>query len=125
MTFWVIRTPISYWDGAIPLPTKELAFTLIDARFGGDVMSLTEAMLDKKGVTQATAEARDRGFIEYGGTKFNDVQKFYSSVGDRNGISEYYMYDATNIRLARTLTVILLNRSLRRPKCSKALISHW
>ena len=86
------------WSNTFTYKGVSLYF-LIDARFGGDVMSLTEAMLDKKGVTQATAEARDRGFIEYGGTKFNDVQKFYSSVGDRNGISEYYMYDATNIRL--------------------------
>lgn len=74
-------------------------YFLLDARFGGDVMSLTQGMLDKKGVTQATAEARERGFVEYGGTQFTDVQKFYSSVGDRNGISEYYMYSATNIRL--------------------------
>ena len=29
---------------------------------------------------------------------------FYGTVGGRNGISEYYMYDATNVRL-RELTL--------------------
>ncbi|NCC11667.1 MAG: TonB-dependent receptor, partial [Bacteroidia bacterium] len=86
------------WNNTLTYKGFSLYF-LIDMRSGGDVMSLTEGMLDKKGVTQATADARNAGFVEYGGTKFTDVQKFFSSVGDKNGISEYYMYSATNIRL--------------------------
>ncbi|WP_073343736.1 TonB-dependent receptor [Bacteroides congonensis] len=74
-------------------------YFLVDARIGGDVMSLTEADLDSRGVTKATAEARDRGYVEYNGQRFENVKGFYGSVGGRNGISEYYMYDATNIRL--------------------------
>ncbi len=72
---------------------------LVDARIGGDVMSLTYADLDSNGVTQTTADARDAGFVEVDGQKFTNVQGFYGAVGGRNGISEYYMYDATNIRL--------------------------
>lgn len=68
-------------------------------RKGGDVMSLTQATLDGRGVTKATAEARDRGYVEVDGTRFENVEGFYSVVGDRNGISERYMYSATNIRL--------------------------
>ncbi|MFV0545131.1 MAG: TonB-dependent receptor [Bacteroides sp.] len=86
------------WSNTLTYKDFSLYF-LIDTRAGGDVMSLTQGMLDKKGVTKATADARKAGFVEYEGTKFTDVQKFYSLVGDRNGISEYYMYDATNIRL--------------------------
>ena len=47
---------------------------------------------------------RDRGYVEYEGIQFKDVPNFYGTVGGRNGISEYYMYDATNVRL-RELTL--------------------
>lgn len=86
------------WSNTFTYKGFSLYF-LIDLRAGGDVMSLTQAVLDKAGVTSVTAEARDRGYVEFEGTRFNDVAGFYKSVGDRNGISEYYMYDATNIRL--------------------------
>ena len=38
-------------------------YFLIDMRKGGDVMSLTQATLDGRGVTKATAEARDLSLI--------------------------------------------------------------
>ena len=60
-------------------------YFLIDMRKGGDVMSLTQATLDGRGVTKATAEARDRGYVEVDGTRFENVEGFYSVVGDRNG----------------------------------------
>ena len=86
------------WGNTVTYKNFSLYF-LIDFRFGGDVMSLTQADLDSKGVTKATAESRDRNFVEYQGQHFKDVRAFYSTVGGRNGISEYYMYDATNIKL--------------------------
>ena len=54
-------------------------YFLVDARIGGDVMSLTEADLDSRGVTKATAEARDRGYVEYNGQRFENVKGFYGS----------------------------------------------
>lgn len=79
---------------------------LIDGRFGGKVMSITQSMLDLFGVSQATADARDAGGVTIDGVKADgtavtkmDAQKYYSAVGGRNGITEAYMYDATNIRL--------------------------
>ena len=62
-------------------------------------MSLTQSELDANGVTKVTEDARARGYVEYQGQKFNDPRAFYSAVGGRNAISEYYMYDATCIRL--------------------------
>lgn len=79
-------------------------YFLIDARIGGDVMSLTQAHLDAMGVSKESEESRDRGYVEYEGIQFKDVPNFYGTVGGRNGISEYYMYDATNVRL-RELTL--------------------
>ncbi len=79
---------------------------LIDGRFGGEVMSVTEALLDEFGVSQRTAEGRDAGTIPINavsesGTAVTsiDAMTYYTSVGGRQGISEAYMYDATNIRL--------------------------
>lgn len=86
------------WSNTFTYKGFSLYF-LIDFRAGGDVMSLTQAVLDQKGVTTETAKARDRGYVEFEGNRFENVPGFYKSVGDRNGISEYYMYDATNIRL--------------------------
>ncbi len=84
---------------------------LIDGRFGGKVMSITQSMLDLFGVSQESADARDAGGVTINAatkdgvavTKM-DAKKYYSAVGGRNGITEAYMYDATNIRL-RELSV--------------------
>ena len=74
-------------------------YFLIDGRFGGDVMSLTQAELDQYGVSKATGDTRNRGYVELEGRRFTDVQSFYTTVGGRSGITEHYMYNATNIRL--------------------------
>lgn len=73
---------------------------LVDGRFGGEVLSQTEADMDLFGVTAVTARDRDRGYVELEGTRIANVQGFYKNiVGGRAGVTEYYMYDATNIRL--------------------------
>ncbi len=75
-------------------------YLLIDARVGGDVLSLTQMALDWRGVSKNSGDARDAGYVEVGGQKFTDVEGFYKRVGARgDGCSEYYRYDATNIRL--------------------------
>lgn len=80
---------------------------LIDGRFGGKVMSITQAMLDEYGVSKVTADARDNGGVEFNATKASGgkftgkipAAVFYGGVAGRAGITEYYMYDATNVRL--------------------------
>jgi len=80
---------------------------LIDGRFGGDVMSITQAMNDKYGVSLTSADDRDNGGVDFDavyedGTPVTgklDAQSFYTTVGGRDGITEYYVYDATNVRL--------------------------
>lgn len=75
-------------------------YFLIDARMGGDVLSQTQAELDYRGVSANSGKARDRGYVDVGGQRFTDVEAFYKYVGARNStVTEYYMYDATNIRL--------------------------
>ena len=86
------------WSNTLTYKNIEVYF-LTDFRFGGKVMSLTQSEMDANGVTKVTAEARNRGYVEYQGQTFNDPRAFYSAVGGRNAISEYYMYNATCIRL--------------------------
>ncbi len=86
------------WNSDIRYKNFSLGF-LIDGRFGGDVVSITQADLDQYGVTAVTAEDRNRGYVMLEGTKIDDVEGFYTNVGGRDGVSEHYVYSATNIRL--------------------------
>lgn len=99
------------WSNTFTYKDFSLYF-LIDGRFGGDVMSITEADLDIQGVSAATGDARDRGYVMLEGTKFENVKGFYSIVGGRQGITEHYMYDATNIRLRELSLSYSLPQSL-------------
>ncbi|WP_286471544.1 SusC/RagA family TonB-linked outer membrane protein, partial [Parabacteroides goldsteinii] len=87
------------WNNTFTYRNLSLSF-LIDSRFGGEVLSQTQADMDMFGVTQVTADARNAGFVMLEGNRIEDVKSFYKNVvGGRAGVTEYYMYDATNIRL--------------------------
>ena len=63
-------------------------------------MSQTQADMDMYGVSEVTARARDKGYVMLEGNRIDNVKGFYKNVvGGRAGVTEYYMYDATNIRL--------------------------
>ena len=78
---------------------------LIDGRFGGEVLSLTEAINDFNGVSKATGDARNAGSVKINGVKASDgtpvtsmdPYAYYSNTAGRNGVSGEYVYDATNI----------------------------
>jgi TonB-linked SusC/RagA family outer membrane protein len=78
---------------------------LIDGRFGGEVMSLTEAQNDSFGVSKATGDARNNGGVAINavypdGTAYSgkmNAQTYYSQVGGRAGATAEYVYDATNV----------------------------
>ncbi|MGN6508715.1 MAG: SusC/RagA family TonB-linked outer membrane protein [Chitinophaga sp.] len=95
------------WNNRFDYRGFTLTF-LIDGRFGGEVMSLTQAVLDAYGVSEATAQARDNGGVQLNdavkadGSKFTgtiDPKSYYQNIGGRNGNGDMYMYDATTIRL--------------------------
>jgi TonB-linked SusC/RagA family outer membrane protein len=73
---------------------------LIDSRFGGSAYSLTETWLDYKGLSQRTADARDKGGVLVNG-KLVDAQAYYNRIsggGNYAAVPEY-RYSATNVRL--------------------------
>lgn len=95
------------WNNSVDINSFTIS-ALIDARFGGQVMSVTQAVLDGFGASAATSSARDAGGVNIKATNsvtgqpwqgLLPAQAFYEGVGGRAGISEYYMYDATAIRL--------------------------
>ena len=75
-------------------------YFLLDWRYGGKILSQTQAEMDLYGVSQVTALARDRGYVTLEGQQIDNVKGFYKNiVGGRAGVTENYMYDATNLRL--------------------------
>lgn len=90
------------WNNTFRYKDFVLSF-LIDARFGGKVMSMTEAALDAWGVSQRSADAREQGYVMREGVKFTNVEAYFKEVGALNYNSAYcakdYVYDATNVRL--------------------------
>lgn len=89
---------------------------LIDGKFGGQVLSLTEKANDMLGVSQNSASARDAGGVSIPNavyapgtpnagaayTGLTDAQAYYKAVGANQegaGIDEAYIYSATTVRL--------------------------
>lgn len=99
------------WSNTLTWKDWSLYF-LIDGRFGGDVFSMTQADLDYYGVSKVTGDDRDRKYVEFEGRKIEDVEGFYTRVGNRNGCAEYYVYDATNIRLREVSLTYTFPKSL-------------
>lgn len=82
---------------------KDFTFSfLIDGKFGGRVLSGTEAALDGWGVSQRTADARNAGKVVVEGVEF-DPEAWYTTAGSSNFNSpyatEFYVYKGTNVRL--------------------------
>ncbi len=93
------------WNNNLQYKDFNLSF-LIDGKFGGKVMSVTQAMLDQYGVSKVSGDARDAGGVAVNGVNPEgnavstvDAQKWYSSIGGREAASGEYMYSATTVRL--------------------------
>lgn len=72
---------------------------MVSARFGGVVVSPTEAMLDGFGVSKRTMKARDNGGVSAGNGTMIDTEKYYTVTGGVEGLMSEYVYSADNVRL--------------------------
>lgn len=94
------------WNNSFKYKNFSLNF-LVDGKFGGQVLSLTQAYLDQYGVSKESGDARNNGGVKVNGVNANtgaavstvDAKTWYTSVGGRQGVSEMYMYSATVVRL--------------------------
>lgn len=73
---------------------------LFSGRFGGVVVSHTQAILEGFGVGKNSAIARDNGGVPTGNGGMIDPKKYYETTGTQQGLVGDYVYDADNIRLA-------------------------
>ncbi|MDR1882275.1 MAG: SusC/RagA family TonB-linked outer membrane protein [Prevotella sp.] len=72
---------------------------LFDARIGGVGVSATQALMDRYGVSKASAEARDAGGVVVNGGLLNP-ENYYAVVGGgTTGVLSEYVYSMTNVRL--------------------------
>ena len=86
------------WSNSFQIGDFNVNF-LIDARFGGVALDATQADIDGYGTSAYSAKCREQGYVEYEGHQFKDVEAFFNRVGGFEGINEFYVYDATNVRL--------------------------
>ncbi|SDT51749.1 TonB-linked outer membrane protein, SusC/RagA family [Mucilaginibacter mallensis] len=86
---------------------KKFSFDfLVDGKFGGQVLSMTQMLMDSYGVSVASGDARNAGGVTVNAVDPNgkavtkvDAETWYSAQGGRSGIAEPYMYSATVVRL--------------------------
>lgn len=71
---------------------------LINGRFGGVVVSNTQAMLDRYGVSKYSADLRKAGGVNINGRNIS-AQDYLNVVGEGTGKADHYVYKADNIRL--------------------------
>jgi TonB-linked SusC/RagA family outer membrane protein len=78
---------------------------LVDGKFGGQVLSLTQAVLDQNGVSKVTGDARNAGGVKINGVDSGnavtsvDAKDWYTTIGGIKGITGAYVYSATVVRL--------------------------
>ena len=72
-------------------------------RFGGQVISATQSILDANGESKVSAQARDAGGVKFDGYTLNP-QQYYGIIGGGTGGTTnalaMYVYSATNVRLS-------------------------
>jgi TonB-linked SusC/RagA family outer membrane protein len=102
------------WTGSVAWNGLELGFAF-SGRFGGLVISDTQAFLDRYGVSKASAKARDNGGITINNGKVS-ARNYYETISSAAGT--YYSYDATNIRLSELSINYTLPRKLFNDKAN-------
>jgi TonB-linked SusC/RagA family outer membrane protein len=104
------------WNNTIKYKNFTLSF-LIDGKFGGKFVDMTEAWYDGFGLSHRSADARDAGGVKVTGVTESgtpvsatvDAKSYYTRIGGRNSFVEPYVYDATNIRMRQVVLTYDLN----------------
>ena len=85
------------WSGSLSYAGLSVNWTFA-ARVGGLVVSDTQAMLDRFGVSARSAAARDNGGVALPDGNIAEAEDYYTKVS--SAVGTYYVYDGTNVRLA-------------------------
>ena len=102
------------WSNTFDFKNFSVNF-LIDGKFGGEVVSVTEAINDFYGVSQASADARNNGMIDVvtttGSATQMSAQDYFTETGGRAGLLGEYVYSATNVSLREVISSIYIAKS--------------
>ena len=88
------------WNNSFEYKNFTVDF-LIDGKFGGETMSMTEAIVE--GFSNNSSRETSNGTVNVqidGAATTMSAQDYYGKVGGRNGFTGEYIYSATNVRLA-------------------------
>lgn len=96
------------WTATVGWKDLSLSWA-VTGRFGGKVVSETEALLDRYGVSQRSAEARLNGGVPVYGNGIADAQNYFDAISSASG--SYYIYSATNVRLGDITLTYMIPRS--------------
>ena len=88
------------WNNSFEYKNFTIDF-LIDGKFGGETMSMTEAIVEGFSNNSARETANGNVNVQIDGSASTlSAQDYYGKVGGRNGFTGEYIYSATNVRLA-------------------------
>ena len=88
------------WNNSFEYKNFTVDF-LIDGKFGGETMSMTEAIVEGFSNNSARETANGNVNVQIDGSASTlSAQDYYGKVGGRNGFTGEYIYSATNVRLA-------------------------
>ena len=89
------------WNNSFEYKNLTIDF-LIDGKFGGETVSMTQAIVE--GFSNNSARETANGnvnVVDLAGTASTlTAQEYYGKAGGRNGFTGEYVYSATNVRLA-------------------------
>lgn len=99
------------WSNTFRYKNLSASFMLA-ARFGGIVYSRTQAVLDYYGVSEASGNARDLGYVQINDGDRVNPEQWYSLIAAGETVPSYYTYSATNVRLQEATLNYLIPRRL-------------
>lgn len=105
----VIGNMLPKWTGSLgtSLQWKNISLNaLVDVRYGGNFISMTDANASSSGTSARTVEGRDGmvidGIVASTGkqnTQKVTAQDFYTKVGSSSGVAEEFMYKGTYLKM--------------------------
>lgn len=99
------------WNNSFRWKNLSASF-MLSARFGGIVYSRTQAVLDYYGVSEATGNARDLGFVALPSGDRVNPEQWYNLIAGGETVPQYYTYSATNVRLQEATVSYVIPRRL-------------
>jgi len=105
--------PKSYAGWGNSFSYKQMTLNILfSGRFGGEVVSNTQAILDRYGVSEYSAKLREQGMVTVADNIQVTAKKYLEIIAAGTGEGAHYIYSANNIRLKELSIYYTIPRSL-------------